>query len=81
MITYSGITGDPTYTFTGCGRGGSPVAHTIDKYIMLKDDYTEFIEFESADIGQQWEIKAVSVTAFDLTADYATSPTKVITIS
>jgi hypothetical protein len=81
LITYSGITGDPTYTFTGCGRSGNPAAHTIDKYCMLKDDYTDYIEFESENIGQQWEIKAVSITAFNLTADFSTSPSKVITLS
>ena len=81
LITYAGISGDPDYEFTGCGRGGSPVAHTIDKYCMLKDDYTEWIGFGPENIGQQWEIKAVSITAFNLTADFSTSPSKVITLS
>jgi hypothetical protein len=81
LITYSGISGDPDYEFTGCGRGISPVAHTIDKYCMLKDSYTDFITFEDSEIGQSWEIKAVSVTLYNLKSTFATSPSKVITIS
>jgi hypothetical protein len=81
LITYTGISGDPDYEFTGCGRGISPVAHTIDKYCMLKDDYVDYITFEDDEIGQQWNIKAVSVTVYNLTADFSTSPSKVITLS
>lgn len=81
LITYTGISGDPDYEFTGCGRGISPVAHTIDKYCMLKDDYTDFITFEDANVGQTWTIKAVSVTIYNLKSDFATSPTKAVTIS
>lgn len=81
LITYAGISGDPDYEFTGCGRGGSPVTHTIDKYCMLKDDYTNFITFEDVNVGQQWTIKAVSKTIYNLKSDFATSPIKVVTIS
>ena len=81
LITYTGISGDPDYEFTGCGRGISPVAHTIDKYCMLKDAYTDFITFEDANIGQTWTIKAVATTLYNLKSDFATSPTKAVTIS
>lgn len=81
LITYTGISGDPDYEFTGCTRGASPAAHTIDKYCMLKDDYTGFITFEDSEVGQSWEIKAVSVTLYNLKSDFATSPSKVITLS
>ncbi len=81
LITYTSVSGDPDYEFTGCGRGISPVAHTIDKYCMLKDNDTGFITFEDSEVGQSWEIKAVSVTLYNLKSDFATSPSKVITIS
>jgi hypothetical protein len=81
LITYTGISGDPDYEFTGCTRGLSPAAHTIDQYIKLKDYYTAFITFEDYEVGQQWEIKAVSVTVHDLRANFASSPSEVITIS
>lgn len=81
LITYTGISGDPDYEFTGCGRGISPVAHTIDKYCMLKDDYTDSVYYGEPEVGQSWEIKAVSVTAFNLKSDFSSSPSKVITLS
>jgi hypothetical protein len=81
LITYTGITGDPTYTFTGCTRGGNASAHTSDKYCMLKENQTPFITFEDGDVGQDWEIKGVSITVYNLVADFATSPSQVITIS
>ena len=81
LITYTGISDDPDYEFTGCTRGSSPTTHSVTKYCMLKDDYTDFITFEDSEVGQQWEIKAVSVTVFDLRANFSSSPSKVITIS
>lgn len=81
LITYTGISGDPDYEFTGCGRGINPVAHTIDKYCMLKEDDTGFIDFYDFEVGWSWEIKAQSVTIYNLKSDFATSPSKVITLS
>jgi hypothetical protein len=81
LITYTGISGDPDYEFTGCTRGSNAAAHTIDKYCMLKDSSTQFITFEDSEVGQSWTIKGVSVTVYNLVAPFATSPTKVVTIA
>jgi hypothetical protein len=81
LITYTGISGDPDYEFTGCTRGSNAAAHTIDKYCMLKEVQTEYIIFEDSEVGQSWTIKGVSVTVYNLVADFATSPTKALTIS
>jgi len=81
LITYTGISGDPDYEFTGCTRGTNNVAHTIDKYCMLKDTNTEFITFEDSEVGQIWTVKGVSVTIHNLAANFASSPTKAVTIA
>ncbi|GAG40317.1 unnamed protein product, partial [marine sediment metagenome] len=81
LITYTGISGDPDYEFTGCTRGTNNVAHTIDKYCMLKDTNTEFITFEDSEVGQIWTVKGVSVTVYNLAANFASSPTKAVTIA
>ena len=48
---------------------------------MNKDDYTKFVTFEDYEIGQTWELKAVSITLYGLSADFSTSPTSTVTIS
>lgn len=81
LITYTGVSGDPDYEFTGCTRGSNASAHTIDKYCMSKETNTPFITFEDSEVGQSWEIKLVSVTVYNLRADFATSPTDTVVIS
>jgi hypothetical protein len=48
---------------------------------MLKQDNTPYITFEDSEVGQTWTIKAVSITAYNLTANFSTSPTDSVTIS
>jgi hypothetical protein len=80
LITYTSID-DVNHEFEGCTRGSNAAAHTVDKYCMLKSSGTDFITFEDVDVGQSWEIKGVSVTVYDLVADFATSPTDTVVIS
>jgi hypothetical protein len=81
LISYTGISGSPDYEFTGCTRGTNATSHTSDKYCMLKESDTEYITFEDSEVGQQWTIKPVSITIYNLTADFATSPTKLVTLT
>ncbi len=80
LITYTSID-DINHEFEGCTRGSNATSHTADQYCMLKEDNTNYITFEDSEVGQSWTIKAVSITVYNLTADWATSPTKSVTIS
>ena len=80
LITYTSID-DINYEFEGCTRGGNATAHTIDKYCKLKGVDTDYITFEDSEVGQSWTIKAVSVTTYNLRADFATSPTDTVILS
>jgi hypothetical protein len=80
LITYTSID-DVNYEFEGCTRGANATSHTIDKYCKLKQTGTEYLTFEDSEIGQSWEIKAVSVTIYNLRADFNTSPTDTVVLS
>lgn len=80
LITYTSID-SINFEFEGCVRGTNAIAHTADKYCMSKETQTDFITFEDVEVGQSWEIKAVSVTLYNLVADFDTSPTKTVVIS
>jgi hypothetical protein len=81
LITYTGITGDPTYTFTGCTRGANAVSHVATEYCDLKQTDTPFINFEDSEIGQSWSIKIVAINTHNLVADFSTSPTDTVIIT
>ena len=80
LITYTSID-DINHEFEGCTRGANATSHTIDKYCKLKETNTPYITFEDDEVGQSWTIKGVSVTVYNLRADFDTSPTDTVVIS
>ena len=81
LITYTGITGDPTYTFTGCTRGANATSHAATEYCDLKQTDTPFIDFLDSEVGQSWLIKIVAINTHNLVADFTTSPTDTVVIA